>query len=293
MKRSLTIPLILALLVSASSDAAEPPRPNILFIAVDDLRPEIGAYGVNRAVTPNIDALASKSVRFDRAYVTYPLCLPSRASMLTGRRIDYSGPGKQREFGTLIQLQQTWPASYRKAGYWTATSGKSAGVCERLVESIDLYPTLLALAGVSGDGLRLDGRNLVPLLDKPDTVWPHPAFIHAGKDHGMVTDQYRYSISNNGTEKLFDLRADPDEWRNLAAVPEHADRLPGTRRAGPAADPRRRSAEGCAAHVDQGIGRRSSERNRTPVSRMVLDRRVHQPRTRGHRSPSDPISVGK
>ena len=103
--------------------------------------------------------------------------------------------------------------------------GKSAGVCERLVESIDLYPTLLALAGVSGDGLRLDGRNLVPLLDKPDAAWPHPAFIHAGKDHGMVTDQYRYSISNNGTEKLFDLRADPDEWRNLAAVPEHADRV--------------------------------------------------------------------
>jgi hypothetical protein len=87
MKHSLTIPLILTLPVSASSDAAEPPRPNILFIAVDDLRPEIGAYGVNRAVTPNIDALAAKSVRFDRAYVTYPLCLPSRASMLTGQII--------------------------------------------------------------------------------------------------------------------------------------------------------------------------------------------------------------
>lgn len=60
MKHSLTIVLILALLVSASSDAAEPPRPNILFIAVDDLRPEVGAYGVPRAITPNIDKLADE-----------------------------------------------------------------------------------------------------------------------------------------------------------------------------------------------------------------------------------------
>ena len=115
--------LMLSFIVSPSSFAAGQ-RPNILFIAIDDLRPEIGAYGVNRAVTPNIDKLAAKSVRFDRAYVTYPLCLPSRASMLTGRRIDYSGPGKQRDFSMLIGLQQTWPAAFRKAGYWTATSGK-------------------------------------------------------------------------------------------------------------------------------------------------------------------------
>ena len=41
----------------------------------------------------------------------------------------------------------------------------------------------------------------------------------------MVNDQYRYSISNNGIEKLFDLHADPDEWQNLAAVPDQADRV--------------------------------------------------------------------
>ncbi|NJM56095.1 MAG: sulfatase-like hydrolase/transferase [Verrucomicrobiae bacterium] len=59
--------------------------------------------------------------------------------------------------------------------------GKSPGVCARLVESIDLYPTLLALTGVAADGLRLDGRSLIPLLEKPDAEWPHPAFIHANK----------------------------------------------------------------------------------------------------------------
>jgi uncharacterized sulfatase len=448
---------LLALLLGglASSFAAD--RPNILFIAIDDLRPELGAYGVPRAITPNIDQLAAESTRFDRAYVTYPLCLPSRASMLTGRRIDYSGPGKQRGFPELIALQKTWPQTFRDAGYWTATSGKvyhggvpkadtaawdvpgdmwrngfkdwspelmkkvvaeagpkdvvedfrkngggqgallsmavdgdddvltdgqtasivagyfrdrpkdkpfvicagfsrphmpwiapkkyfdlykhakielpalptgakreilpedrgsgvskdaakwsegvsdaearelikgylasvsyadaqvgrvlaalkasgqadntivilwgdhgyhltehglwrkntiyhvsnripllirapgkKAGVSPRLVESIDLYPTLLALTGVSSKSLRLDGRSLVPLLDQPAAQWNHPAFIHAGNYHGMVTDRYRYAYSAGKPEKLFDLQADPDEWHNLAADPAHAARV--------------------------------------------------------------------
>ena len=105
--------------------AAADTRPNILFIAVDDLRPEIGCYGVPHAITPNIDRLAAGGVRFDRAYVTYPLCLPSRASMLTGLRINYKEDGKKgRGFPELTQLGTTWPKTFRDAGYWTATSGK-------------------------------------------------------------------------------------------------------------------------------------------------------------------------
>jgi choline-sulfatase len=438
--------------------ATAPNRPNVLFIAIDDLRPEIAAYGAPEAVTPHLDALARKSLRFDRAYVTYPLCLPSRASMLTGRRIDYSGAGKQRSFPELIQLQQTWPKRLREAGYWTATSGKvyhgkvpqvdtaawdvpgedwhegfkdwspqlmkkvvaqggdpdalktftstgaggsgaliwqaidgddevltdgqtastvigylksrpkdkpflicagfhrphmpwlapkkyfdlypesagrlsfmpanakreilpedrgsgvsskadrwnegmtdeesrklvrgylasvsyvdaqvgrlvaalreagreedtivvvwgdhgyhltdhglwrkntiyhvsnripflirvpgkSPGASSGLVESIDIYPTLLELTGVAAAGLRLDGRSLVPLLNQPDRTWTHPAFIHAGHYKGMVTERYRYSYAANRPEKLFDLQADPNEWNNLASDPAHAERI--------------------------------------------------------------------
>ena len=63
-------------------------KPNILFIAFDDLRPLIGAYGEPEPITPNLDAFAKDSVRFNRSYVSYPLCNPSRASMLTGVRFD-------------------------------------------------------------------------------------------------------------------------------------------------------------------------------------------------------------
>jgi arylsulfatase A-like enzyme len=63
-------------------------RPNVLFIAVDDLRPELGAYGVEEARTPNIDRLAAGGFVFTRAYVQQAVCNPSRASLMTGLRPD-------------------------------------------------------------------------------------------------------------------------------------------------------------------------------------------------------------
>lgn len=61
-------------------------KPNILFIAVDDLRPELGCYGSEIAVSPNIDALAEKGLVFEKAYCQQAICSPSRASLMTGAR---------------------------------------------------------------------------------------------------------------------------------------------------------------------------------------------------------------
>ena len=73
--------ILCAILLSASAAIAKPP--NVLFIAVDDLRPELACYGT-RALTPNIDALAAGGMRFDRAYCNQAVCGASRVSLMTG-----------------------------------------------------------------------------------------------------------------------------------------------------------------------------------------------------------------
>lgn len=110
---------------AASTQDKQATRPNILLFAFDDLRPLIAAYGEPEPITPNLDALSSEGIRFNRNYVAYPLCKPSRATMLTGIRFDNQPVGgKWPNHSQMIDVQETWPGVLRKAGYWTATRGK-------------------------------------------------------------------------------------------------------------------------------------------------------------------------
>ncbi|XP_076446036.1 iduronate 2-sulfatase-like [Babylonia areolata] len=100
-------------------------KPNVLFIVVDDLRPTLGCYGNSMMVTPNIDNLAKRSVRFDRAYVQQAFCGPSRVSFLTSRRPDTT---------RLYDLRSYWrkkagnfttlPQHFKENGYFTQSVGK-------------------------------------------------------------------------------------------------------------------------------------------------------------------------
>lgn len=103
----------------------EAARPNILFIAVDDLRPELGCYGVAEIKTPNIDGLAARGMVFERAYCQQAVCLPSRTSLLTGAR-----PGTTKawdlstHFRKTIPTVVTLPQHFKDHGYHTQGMGK-------------------------------------------------------------------------------------------------------------------------------------------------------------------------
>jgi iduronate 2-sulfatase len=104
---------------------AQKPKYNVLFIAVDDLRPELGTYGNRIIKTPNIDRLASWGVRFDAAYVQYPLCNPSRTSMLTGRYPTQTGVLDNRTwFGAGHPEFVSLPKYFKQEGYASLRTGK-------------------------------------------------------------------------------------------------------------------------------------------------------------------------
>jgi iduronate 2-sulfatase len=106
-----------------AADAAR--RPNIIVIMADDLRPELGCYGVEGIKTPNIDALAARSVRFNHAAVQYALCNPSRSSLLTGRYPTQTGVFDNRQWwGAKLPNAITLPRWFRDHGYNTLREGK-------------------------------------------------------------------------------------------------------------------------------------------------------------------------
>lgn len=105
--------------------AAQTPRPNVLVIMSDDLNDDMMAFGHPIVRTPNIERLASRGVRFERAYAQFALCNPSRASMMTGLR-----PDRIRVYDLATHFRETVPDAvtlpqmFRRAGYYTARVGK-------------------------------------------------------------------------------------------------------------------------------------------------------------------------
>ena len=98
---------------------------NVMFIIADDLRPLIGCYGNPEIQTPNIDRLAEQGTLFNRAYCQYPLCKPSRTSMLTGLRPDTSGVrDNHADFRQTGPDVVTLPQYFKVHGYHTRSVGK-------------------------------------------------------------------------------------------------------------------------------------------------------------------------
>jgi len=116
-------PLLFALLLPFVTFGAD--RPNILFLIADDLNNDLGCYGSAHAKTPNLDKLAARGVRFDRAYCTFPLCGPSRNSMLTGLYPNSTGIlANSQIFRQTIPTQVSLPQAFRQAGYFAGRIGK-------------------------------------------------------------------------------------------------------------------------------------------------------------------------
>jgi len=117
--------IIISLLTITLSLCAHANQPNFVFIMVDDLRPELGAFGNETVISPNIDKLARQGTRFNNAYANIPVCGASRASIMTGIRptparfVDYSA-----QAAIDMPNATTLPAVLKQQGYQTISYGK-------------------------------------------------------------------------------------------------------------------------------------------------------------------------
>jgi len=115
--------LVTMLLSCQSNDLPE--KPNVLFIAIDDLRPELNCYGKSQIQSPNIDALAAEGLLFQQAYCNIPVCGASRASLMTGIRPTFN---RFVNYFTWADKDapgiKTLPTLFRENGYHTISNGK-------------------------------------------------------------------------------------------------------------------------------------------------------------------------
>jgi len=195
----------------ALAPAALADRPNILLICVDDLRPEIGAYGAGYIESPSMDRLASEGLLFERHYVHAPTCGASRYAFLTG---NYGPSHNKAFFNRAGQIREnpepvtpSLPAWFRQHGYATVAVGK-----------VSHYP-----GGLGGPDWNDPDRPELPLSwDRslmPAGPWKHPR----GAMHGLAEGNIRTKPAEMDVYESFEGpdKSYPDGWiteRTLAEM---------------------------------------------------------------------------
>ena len=182
MKRTIGFALALAGLSAAAAE----PRLNVLFLAADDMRPQLGCYGDAAVKSPNLDRLAAGGMVFSRAFCQQALCSPSRISLLSGRhvwttRIDQIGPTLRSTMPDIVTL----PQLFKNSGWHTRSLGKifHIGIDDPASWSEPSFVTKVPRLGPEGSALvkAARGKQKAEGVQDPDrgpkkAIYAGPAF---------------------------------------------------------------------------------------------------------------------
>jgi uncharacterized sulfatase len=203
---------LLSLPVAVMLQAADK-RPNIVWIFGEDMGPELGCYGDQQAITPNMDRLAREGARFTRCFTHAPVCAPSRSGLITGLYPTTIGTHHMRS--KLISPPPTFTSYLRKAGYFVAWPGKTDFNFDVPSDAFDSTADWLMDEGVRPTAKKKAGKMLAPLKSRQ----PFFAFINLGDSHESsirMMDKF-----NNFTAKLKpEERHDPAK---MSVPPYHPD----------------------------------------------------------------------
>jgi arylsulfatase A-like enzyme len=214
--------LLVAICSLSFAEGAPRARPNILFIMTDDHAAHaMSCYGSVVNQTPNMDRIAREGMRFDRCFVVNSICTPSRASILTGK---YSHRNGTPVFNAGMRGGKNTPylGGTRVPSFWRWPGGFKGGVdCDRLTAHLDVFPTLVEVAGAAMNRVprnQVEGRSLLPLLKNPEANWPERMLVtHIGRWEKGAVSGAKYQNCSIRT-KDFQLVSAPGPKQD-AAVP--------------------------------------------------------------------------
>jgi uncharacterized sulfatase len=222
-----------------------PDEPPVSYLPAAALRPNFDLFGLQRKSPGTRDEALS-------ARAAYASCV-SFIDAQIGLVLDALDELKLRDH-TLVVFVSDNGFHLGEHGLWSKMTlleeslrvpliirapGVAPAVCDGVVELLDIYPTVLELAGLP-PASHAEGRSLAPLLRQPDRDWPQPAFSQLPLQERLpggarITEEmqgrsvrdgrWNYVAWDGGAEALFDLQSDPYQMQNLAARPEHSATL--------------------------------------------------------------------
>src|SRR3954471_22846539 len=168
--------LVLFLCGAFHADAKEAQKLNVLYIVADDLNNNLGCYGHPIVKTPNIDRLASRGVRFDRAYCNYPVCNASRTSFMSGKRPDTTGVvDNQTPPRTFLKDAPMLPEHFRDNDYTAIKVGKIFHTGKEFEDSrswdVDIVENSTSKKPPQEQILREQGKSGVVLKAEDSQTW--------------------------------------------------------------------------------------------------------------------------
>ena len=200
-----------------------------------DLPPIARQFALNE---PSRHDLMVSTGNWKAAVQSYLACITFSDAMV-GRMLDALDSGPHRDNTIVVlwsdhgyHLGEKW--HWHKQALWHRATHvplmmagrgitEPGGRCDHPVSLVDVYPTLVDLAGLPRPD-RLDGQSLRPLLDDPDTPWERPALTtYYRGNHALRSQAWSYIRYNDGSEELYDRRRDPHEWVNRASDPDLAN----------------------------------------------------------------------
>jgi N-acetylglucosamine-6-sulfatase len=272
MRKLLVSCLVLAyLLVGVSPIRAAEPRTNVVFILVDDLRwDSLGCAGHPFVKTPSVDRLAKEGALFQNAFVTTPLCSPSRASFLTGQYIRTHGIKSNGDNSAVSHRLVTWPRLLHDAGYQTAFVGKwHMGRDDSPRPGFDRWVSFKGQGVYQDPSLNIDGKPakekgyITDLLNshavefvKKARSKPFALYLSHKAIHGPFTPAERH-------KDLYEKDNRPlppsvtDDWSGKPALKHGAAQQklrPKARKPAPGRDSLMRQQLRCMASIDEGVG---------------------------------------